>query len=445
MRQTFKRIMIFLYLLILTLPYKRVNAQQTILLQQCWQQAIDHYTLYHNMSLIDSMGKIKQNNLLNQWKPSIELNSQATYQSDGLNLHMLIPDISTQPITFLPQTIETPLDQYKIYINIQQPIYRGGIKKYAKESEKISTQIDLLQNNIELRKLIEQINQLYFQILIFRKKIELQKLIVNTLEEKEKSVLAAVKMGILQEKDVNFILIEKIKAYQILLENQFMLKTLYENFKDLTQIEVNDSILLKLPDIKIDSIKNIKKIEIISFENQNMLFESAKNMIHSQRKPNIIAFAQAGYGRPALNMLSTTLDPYYIVGISLRWTIYDWHSMRNNQQLIFLQQQKLKNQQQAFEQNLRLTQRISETRIEQLKSSLKNDSLIMQLRKQITLQSSLKLDKGLITSVDYINDLNAEQQAVLQYETNKILYYQEKINHLLLNGTIETLVLQNEN
>jgi hypothetical protein len=41
--------------------------------------------------------------------------------------------------------------------------------------------------------------------------------------------------------------------------------------------------------------------------------------------PRVFAFAQAGYGRPGLNMMSNEFEPYAIVGAKLVWTPWEWN------------------------------------------------------------------------------------------------------------------------
>jgi outer membrane protein TolC len=144
--------------------------------------------------------------------------------------------------------------------------------------------------------------------------------------------------------------------------------------------------------------------------------------------PKLFAFAQAGYGRPGLNMLSTTFDPYYIIGVSLKWNIVDWGNASRERSIARKQAEIINNQARAIEKNITLALNTSKSRIVQLENAINTDTKIVELRSNIARRSAERLDKGLISSTDYINDLNAEMQAKMTLETHKVQLMQEKEN-----------------
>jgi outer membrane protein TolC len=152
--------------------------------------------------------------------------------------------------------------------------------------------------------------------------------------------------------------------------------------------------------------------------------------------PKIFAFSQAGYGRPGLNMLKSDFTSYYIVGISLKWNLWDWSKTSQDRQSISLQSDMLETRRLSFEKNLRIMLDNSQARIKQLEASLETDSSIVELRISVTGLSTVKLDNGTITATDYINDLNGEIQAKIQLKTHKIQLVQEKVNYLTIKGIL---------
>jgi hypothetical protein len=67
---------------------------------------------------------------------------------------------------------------------------------------------------------------------------------------------------------------------------------------------------------------------------------------------------------------------------------------------------------------------------------LNQDESILKLRKAISATSLNKLSNGIITSTDYLTDLNAEILARLQYENHKLLKVQAFYNYMLLQGKL---------
>ena len=53
-------------------------------------------------------------------------------------------------------------------------------------------------------------------------------------------------------------------------------------------------------------------------------------MINVGSMPQIAAFAQGGYGKPALNMFNQDADFFAIVGLRLNWNIGSFYTKSNN-------------------------------------------------------------------------------------------------------------------
>ena len=64
------------------------------------------------------------------------------------------------------------------------------------------------------------------------------------------------------------------------------------------------------------------------------------------------------------------------------------------------------------------------------------DKEILQLREEITGASVSKLENGVITSTEYITELNAETQARIQLDLHRIQLEQARISFLTSKGII---------
>jgi hypothetical protein len=51
------------------------------------------------------------------------------------------------------------------------------------------------------------------------------------------------------------------------------------------------------------------------------------------------------------------------------------------------------------------------------------------LRKKITARAASELENGIVTSTDYLADLNSETVALINYETHKIQLVQATVNY----------------
>ena len=76
--------------------------------------------------------------------PQININGQASYQSEVVELPVKAPGIDIPDLT---------KDQYKIYADLNQLVYDGGLTKWQKQSQKTSGEVEKQKVEIELYKL----------------------------------------------------------------------------------------------------------------------------------------------------------------------------------------------------------------------------------------------------------------------------------------------------
>ena len=60
--------------------------------------------------------------------------------------------------------------------------------------------------------------------------------------------------------------------------------------------------------------------------------------------PKAFGFATLGYGNPPGNgFFQDKFDTYYIVGAGIKWNIFDWNKVKNEKQVITIQQGIIEN------------------------------------------------------------------------------------------------------
>jgi outer membrane protein TolC len=393
----------------------------------CQKLARENHPYYQDRQRIELNASLKNKNINTQWLPQINANAQATYQSDVTSIPIKIPGMTIPSL---------PLDQYKLWLDINQMLYDGGSISAQKSINETTSQADLLQNESELHKIVEQVNQNYFTLLLVHENIVLLNSAKDNLIERKKTIEAGVKNGILQESDLKNINIELLKNQQQIDELNLSYSAGLRILTELTGKNLNDSTHIELPDTILTDTGAFQRAEIKMLDIQKTGLTHSDKFTYSQRLPKVFAFSQAGYGRPGLNMLKSDFSSYYIIGISLKWNLWDWSKTSRDRQSISLQSDMLESRRQSFEKNLRIMLDNSQAIIKQLEAALVTDSSIVDLRVSVTKLSSVKLDNGTITASDYIIDLNGEIQAKIQLKTHEIQLVQEKVNYLTIKGIL---------
>ena len=153
-------------------------------------------------------------------------------------------------------------------------------------------------------------------------------------------------------------------------------------------------------------------------------------------RPKFFAFSQAGYGKPGLNMLNEEFDTYYLIGLGLRWSFFDWGDTKRKARILYSQKEIIDTKIETFEKNLNISLENEIANIRKYEKSVELDKQIVQLRTEVKESSFSRLENGVITSTDFLTELNAETKAKLQLETHIILLQQSVFNYLTLKGEI---------
>ena len=161
-----------------------------------------------------------------------------------------------------------------------------------------------------------------------------------------------------------------------------------------------------------------------------------KNMVTTKWNPKFWAFGQFGLGKPGYNFLSTDISPMAMVGAKLTWNPWNWNANRNEKKIFEIQSDILKNQQETFDKNLRVTTQKNLADITKLSDLLVKDRELVLLRAGITKTASSQMSNGVITSSDYILRVNDETQARMGLEIHTLQLIKAKITYLFNIGKL---------
>ena len=135
-------------------------------------------------------------------------------------------------------------------------------------------------------------------------------------------------------------------------------------------------------------------------------------------------------------MLNEEFDSYYLVGLGLKWNFFNWGEIKRKEKILHSQKEIINTKQEVFEKNLNISLENEAANIKKYEESVKLDKQILQLRTEIKESSFSQLKNGIITSTDFLSELNAEMQAKLELQTHTILLQQAIFNYLTLKGEI---------
>ena len=138
--------------------------------------------------------------------------------------------------------------------------------------------------------------------------------------------------------------------------------------------------------------------------------------------------------KPGLNMFINDFDWYYITGIRFSWSLSNLYSYGNESEINQLNIQSIDAQTETFLLNTKITTNQQLQEIDKLKKLIEVDKSIIDLRTSVKESAKAKLENGVITSSDYIRDLNAEDTAKQNLEIHKIQLLLAQYNYKITTG-----------
>lgn len=414
-----------LFLFSLLLVCQWLQAQKPVTLQQCQQWARENHPLLKQKELYRAMAELKLDNNTTNYFPQVDFKAQATYQSEVTKIGISLPNVDIPEIS---------KDQYKIYLDVKQNIWDGGLTKANEILEKAREESNLQGVEVEIFKVKEQVNSLFFTSFLIQQNLELLSKKQETLEARKTQMESAVKHGVLLASGLDQILAELVKVKQQKMELQSQQETVLSALAILTgkQPELLQNLIINTQDVHLS--QELHRPELSLFQKQSDVLAASSELLQKKRNPKLFGFGQLGYGRPGLNMLNDDFSTYGLVGVGVNWTVFDWKNTQREHEVIQLQQQLITTQQDQFERNVNIALDGEYRKVQKLKDILKSDRELINLQERITRSSASKLENGTITSSDYIQDLNAEMAARITFETHKVQLEAAKINYQTIKG-----------
>lgn len=385
--------------LVATASYAQVR--KTLTLDTCYKLAEAHYPLVKQYGLIEKTEAYSIANASKGYLPQINIGGQATYQSDVTRIPVSLPNIDIPALSN---------DQYKLYGEVAQPITDLFTVKDQKALINADMAVEKQNIAVELYKLRDRINQLYFGIQLIDGRIVQNDILKKDIQSGMNKNKTAIANGVALKSSADLLRAEMLKADQQLID----LQTTRKGYEDVLSALIGDSIdehtVLEKP-LPVTLISEINRPELRLFATQKQTFEAKNKLIDAKTWPRFSLFFQGGYGKPALNMLKNEFDMYYIGGVRLTWNISGFYTQKKEKQLISLSQSTLDIQKETFLFNTNLLLKQQSNEIARLGALIQTDKDIIKLRESVKLSAQNKLEYGTATTNDYLTYVNAEDQA----------------------------------
>lgn len=401
------------------------NAQQILTLQQAYDLAQQHYPITRQRDLIRQTANLNIENISKGYLPQFAINVQASYQSDVTQVKVPIPGVTITPPS---------KDQYKVVADIGQVMYDGGVMRSQQALQQFNADAETQRVEVELYALKDRINQVFLGALLLDEQLKQVALIRSDLNRGISRTQAQVDNGVAFRSNLSVLQAELLRTDQREIELQSTKQRLLDVLGLFIHQKLDTSTSLQLPFVNAAMDTTISRPEMNLFAAQQNIIGSQVDLIRSRNRPKASIFAQAGYGRPGLNLLKNEFDPFYIAGLRLSWNFGGLYTAKNEKRLLELSGRTIFLLQQTFVFNTQtaLTQQSAE--VQKLQALIVKDAAIIDLREQVKKAAQAQLDNSVITANDYLREVTAEDQARQTLITHKVQLLQAQINYLTISG-----------
>lgn len=370
-------------------------------LDNCLEMAKQNYPLIKQYTLIEKTKEYSIANAQKAYLPQFNVAGQATYQSAVTQIPISLPNVDIPTMS---------KDQYKLYGEVSQSITDLFTVKDQKEYINANSEIEVQKTEVELYKLRERINNLYFGILLIDAQIKQTELLKKDIQSGIEKTNVAIANGVALKSTADNLKAELLKADQRTIE----LKATRKGYADMLALFINNPIdentVLEKPHRQMLT-NTINRPELKLFDLQKKSVDAQEKLLKAKNLPRLSAFFQGGFGRPGLNMLDNDFQGYYIGGLRLSWNITGFYTYKNEKKMLANSQSMIDIQRETFLFNTNLTLKQQNADITKMQELIETDKSIVTLRESVKNTTQNQLTYGTATTNDYLIAVNAEDQA----------------------------------
>ena len=397
-------------------------------LGQCIMAAEKNMPQAQLLPLVKQSEVLQINALNKNLLPQASLGGQATWQSAVTGLNLRLPGIEMQPI---------PKDQYKATLDLSQTLWDGGQLKSQKYLAIANSNAEAKSIETNIYQIREQVANLYFGAILAEKQIELAEIAKNDLQNNLKRFNANVLNGTAIKSTVLAFEAKLLEVSQLQREFKSRKLAALQGLAILTGLEITEKNQLEynLESPNTNALA-INRPEIKMFEAQKNVAEANKAVVDSKYMPRLNLFGTGGYGRPGLNFLSPDFSTYFIGGVSLKIPISQWytHSKSIDYQLIDLNKLKIEKQKLQFLQQVNLKLNTLNEDASKLADLIEDDKKLIEIRSQMKKTAQNRLENGVITTSEYLTELDSEASAKQNMILHQIQLLQVKFIQSITAG-----------
>ena len=384
------------------------------------------------IGLIAAQTDLRLRNIRAERMPALTVVGLGQYQSDVTAFPLELPG-GLRPA-------RPPKDRYDARIDAEQSLIDPSVG-----ARRAVERAQLAESHARVRTAIyglrENVDDAFFsaaRLQLERGEVETS---ITDLEAQLRVANDRVRLGSALPSEAATLQAEILLRRQVLAEIDANRRAALTVLSDLTGVRVASDNILAMPDATAEVARVRAAIseargrpEYAQFARTRELLERQERALSARDKPRVSAFATVGYGRPGLNVLSTTFDSYWVGGVQLRWTPWSWGTTQRERDVLALQRQVVETEEAAFRDRIERSTAQDLATIDRLETAIATDDQIIALRERIARETLRRFQEGVVTSAEYVDRQTDVLNARLARASHRAELAQARTRFLTLVG-----------
>lgn len=384
------------------------------------------------LELLRQQSALRQRSIGASRLPTLGASAQGQYQSEVVAIPVALPGGSGVPVP--PHTMyDAHLDARELLLDPSLAGRRGVERAQLAQSQ--------AQVRASLYAVRQGVNDAYFTALQMQAQSAELETGVTDLQAQLAVAAARVRQGAALAGDSAIIAAELLRRRESLAELAANRDAALDLLSQLTGRTITRAAALTLPDLGAEVARVRAASPSMQARPEFEQFARAKELLAEQRAaagardlPRVSAFGRAGYGRPGLNPLARDFGSYWLAGVLVEWTPWNWGTTARDREVLALQQQVVASDQAAFTESIQRAVVRDLATIDRLEQTLGDDETIIALREQVLRETQLRFDEGVVTSAEYIDRQTDVLAARLARASHRIELAQARARYLTTVG-----------
>ena len=318
-------------------------------------------------------------------------------------------------------TFNLPHDQYSLVGEISQTIWDGGTTGSQKDVAASGARVQKEQVEVSLYSINERVEKIFLGILLYDGQLQQNSILQKSLERNVRQAQACIESGTAYRSDLEMIEVNILNCEQQREELEKDRSTYVAMLEKLTGASLAGQTFV-VPDENAGWLMrdDIQRPELGLYDAQLQQQEAMVRQLNSKISPKFTLSLQGGVGRPGLNILKNTFQPYWTAGVRMSWDIGALYTRKDEKRKLDAQIRKIESDRETFLFNTDLDAAQMRSSVDKARALLERDKKIIALRESIRSAGEEQYRNGVITMTDLMSRIDDEYNARVAESIHRI-------------------------